>query len=136
MFGFLKEKWLGFYLNIAACAVGIIALIVYLVYGAALGAYEGAVIALFIVGIACGLVQVFIRFDWLILAMAVCVSLGLFAFITCTETLGSIADYVNSIVAFGHPEFMGSIVAVIVIAAIAVLIAVVGCFFRIQKKAS
>ena len=56
MAGFLKGKRIGYYLNIASCAVGIVALIVYLVYGAALGMYESAVIALFIAGIACGIV--------------------------------------------------------------------------------
>ena len=136
MAGFLKGKRIGYYLNIASCAVGIVALIVYLVYGAALGMYESAVIALFIAGIACGVLQMFIRFDWFILGMAICFSLGLFAFVTCTETVGSIADYMNSIVAFGHPEFIGNIVAVIAIAAVAVFIAVFWCFCRIQNKAN
>jgi hypothetical protein len=125
----------GFYLQAAAIVLGVIALIVYLVYAAALGSIDLRVVVGVLLGCLCGVLQLWDKSSIPALAMTVLYSVTTFYFITCTETIGSYADYFSNIVAFGHPELIGQINTTVAMLLIAALVSVVGGFLP-TKKAS
>ena len=129
-----KNKAFGFYITVAAAILGIVALILYFYYASLLGTRDYLVVAGIIVGVVCGLVQLYLRFGIFSLVMSAVYSVTLFYFITSTETIGSYTDYFNNIVAFGHSELLMNINMVIGVLGVAALLTIVGCFLSISKE--
>ena len=133
MKGNLKNKSAGFYLNLAAVVLGIIGCVVYMVYAAQLGVTMTDVIGLLAAGIVLCLAAAFTKLEFLVLGGVFAFSFATFRFAACSETVGSIVDKVNSIVAFGHQEYLGIIFTAIVFMLLASVASVVGCFLHNEK---
>ena len=119
----LKNKTVGFYIQAIVPVFCLISLITYLVYASALG-----------LGCVLGALQLFLQIGVFELLSSVLISVTLFYFITLTETIGSYADYLNNIVAFGHSELIGQINATIITTLVTAVLAIVGCFVSGQKE--
>ena len=87
-------------------------------------------------GIGCALstVQFWVKTGIIELIASIIISVTLFYFVTLTETVGSYADYLNNIVAFGHSELIGQMNVTVIITAITAILGIVGCFVSGQKK--
>ena len=131
----IKNKARGFYIQVLAAAGGVTSLVLYFVYASALGVTDSIVVAGMVAGIACGVTQLFLKSGIPTLAMTALYSVTIFYFITCTETIGSYADYFSNIVAFGHPELVGHITAIVIVGVISALFAVISCFLPIHNEA-
>ena len=129
-----KNKASGFYIMAAATVLGAVALILLFYYASLLGTVDYLTVTGIIVGIVCGVLQLFVGVEVFSLVMSAAYSVTLFYFITCTETIGSYTDYFNNIVAFGHPELLVNINLVVGVLGVAALLTVVGCFLPISKE--
>lgn len=135
----LKELWkrksVGAFLNLAVLALSLVSLIVYAVYA---NTYDGLmmpwVIVCLLAVIAGEAVLFFFDNDYIPIAVAALsmTAFGCFA-VAPPETLGSIADYFQNIVMFGHPENFGLIVTLFVLMLLASVASVVSCFFEREK---
>ena len=130
----LKNKTVGFYIQAIVPVFCLISLITYLVSASALGKYD--VKFVLGLGLSCvlGALQLFLQIGVFELLSSVLISVTLFYFITLTETIGSYADYLNNIVAFGHSELIGQINATIITTLVTAVLAIVGCFVSGQKE--
>ena len=100
---------MGFYIQAIVPVFCLISLITYLVYASALGKYDVKILLGLGLGCVLGALQLFLQIGVFELLSSVLISVTLFYFITLTETIGSYADYLNNIVAFGHSELIGRI---------------------------
>lgn len=130
-----ETKAAGFYVQVGAVVMDVVSLIVYLVYAAALGTTDLLVVAGLLLACLCGAAQLRLNISVPALAMTALLSVTTFYFITCTETIGSYADYFSNIVAFGHPELIGNINTTVAIMLIASLVSVVANFLPTAKAA-
>ena len=118
----------GFYVQTAAVILGALALILYLNYSAKLGNTDILVVLGIVLGAAaCGF-QLTGKFTFPVLLGAVIYSVTAFYFVTGADVVGSFADYFSNIVAFGHPELVGNIVAAAAPLLISAIMAIIGSF--------
>ena len=99
-----------------------------------LGKYDVKILLGLGLGCVLGALQLFLQIGVFELLSSVLISVTLFYFITLTETIGSYADYLNNIVAFGHSELIGQINATIITTLVTAVLAIVGCFVSGQKE--
>lgn len=130
----LKNKTVGFYIQAIVPVFCLISLITYLVYASAMGKYDVKILLGLGLGCVLGALQLFLQIGVFELLSSVLISVTLFYFITLTETIGSYADYLNNIVAFGHSELIGQINATIITTLVTAVLAIVGCFVSGQKE--
>lgn len=131
----LKNRTIGFCIQAIVPIFCLISLIAYLVYASALGKYDVKILLGLGLGCVLGALQLFMQIGVFELISSVLISVTLFYFVTLTETIGSYADYLNNIVAFGHSELIGQINATIIVMLITAVLAIVGCFVSGQKEA-
>lgn len=129
-----QKKPAGWYLTALAIVGGAATMVLYLAYAAALGTTDAWVAAGLLAGAACGAAQLFLPTGIFALIMSALYSVSTFAFITCRETIGSYTDYFSNIIAFGHPELIGQINAVVIAGALSAVLAVVSCFLPSSKQ--
>ena len=103
-------------------------------YASALGKYDVKILLGLGLGCVLGALQLFLQIGVFELLSSVLISVTLFYFITLTETIGSYADYLNNIVAFGHSELIGQINATIITTLVTAVLAIEGCFVSGQKE--
>lgn len=130
----LKNRTIGFYIQAAIPLLCLVSLVAYLVYASALGKYDVKVILGLGIGCALSTVQFWVKTGIIELIASIIISVTLFYFVTLTETVGSYADYLNNIVAFGHSELIGQMNMTVIITAITAILGIVGCFVSGQKK--
>ena len=125
---------MGFYIQAIVPVFCLISLITYLVYASALGKYDVKILLGLGLGCVLGALLLFLQIGVFELLSSVLISVTLFYFITLTDTIGSYADYLNNIVAFGHSELIGQINATIITTLVTAVLAIVGCFVSGQKE--
>lgn len=129
----IRKKAPGFMVQALTGIFGLVALGFYLAYAVALGTVDPLVVAGLVAGAVCGGLQLLMKPGVFALAMSILYSVTAFYFGTCTETVGTFADYFSNIVAFGHPDLIGNMCAVLVAMLIGTLLSIIGCFMPTEK---
>lgn len=132
----VTKKSLGFWLALAASVVALVGLIVYFAYIGKGGIASAGVIIPLIVAIACGVGLFFYNgtfADLLPIAAAVMTAIALG--VSLSDGVGNIADYVSDIVMYGDADLAGLNFAMVAIFAMGVLLYIVSCFMKKERKA-
>lgn len=131
----VTKKSIGFWLALAASVVALVGLIVYFAYIGKGGLANAGVIIPLIVAIACGVVLFFYNgtfADFLPVVAAVMTAIALG--VSLSDGVGNIADYVSEIVMYGDAGLAGLNFAMVAIFAVGVLLYVVSCFMKKERK--
>ena len=132
----ITKKSLGFWLALAASVIVLVGLIVYFVYIGKGGIASAGVIIPLLIAIACGAVLFFYNgmlADVLPIVAAVMAAIALG--VSLSDGVGNIADYVSNIIMYGDAKLAGLNFAMVAIFAIGILLYVVSCFLRKERKA-
>ena len=131
----VTKKSIGFWLALAASVVALVGLIVYFAYIGKGGLVNAGVIIPLIVAIACGVVLFFYNgafADFLPVVAAVMTAIALG--VSLSDGVGNIADYVSEIVMYGDAGLAGLNFAMVAIFALGVLLYVLSCFMKKERK--
>lgn len=132
----MGKKTIGTYIDFGVLLLAIVTLIVYLTYATSIdGLMMPWVIVLLLFIVAGEVALFFFDNDYIPVAVAALsmTSFGCFA-VAPPETLGSIVDYFQNIVMFGHPEKFSLIVVILVFMLLMSIAAIVACFFDREKS--
>ncbi len=125
---FLQKK-LGFFCLINAGICALVAFILNIVYG-----YLSVLALLFIILVVIiETLRLFYDNDWIIIGVGIISTIALGAFITMDEVFGSIVDYANNIVMFGHPENIGMIITIIIFIILSIIFTIISSFITTEK---
>ena len=131
------KKSAGAYWGIAAAALALVSLILYLVYAtSADGLFMPWVLALLLMIVVAEGILYFFDNDYLPILVSVlsAASFGCFL-MDPPETIGSVVDYFQNIVMFGNPEKFGIIIVLTGMLLMMTAVAVIACFLPRMKMA-
>lgn len=130
-----KTKSLGFYIVCVAAFIGLVTAITYLAFGISSSTFSAGIFFCLLIATLAGASVIFYDgqiTDILVLAMVVllAISLGL----QINDSAGDFTEYLTPVGMYGNAANMGARFAIAAMTIIAILVGIVGCFFRRVKK--